>query len=198
MAIGSMPANGSSSSRNLRRDDERPRDFGAAALAARQRIGRRRRERCQVELGEQLLAARTAPGGIEIERLENRHDVLLDRQAAEDRGLLRQVTDALARARVHRQIGDIFAVEDDAPRVGRRQPDRHVERRRLAGAVGPEQPDDFTRLHLEADAADNRAAAVRFREICRCEASPFSVWWRWRAGGVGGGLRSRLDRPPSS
>ena len=57
----------------------------------------------------------------------------------------------------------------DAARIGRRQADGHVESRGLAGAVRAEQADDFARLHLEADAAHNRAAAVRLREVLRAE-----------------------------
>ena len=53
-----------------------------------------------------------------------------------------------------------FAVEDDASRIGNRQADGHVERRRLAGAVRPEQADDLAGVHFKADATDNRAAAV--------------------------------------
>ena len=45
------------------------------------------------------VAARRA---VEPHRLENRQDVLLDRQAAENRRLLRQIADALPRADVHR------------------------------------------------------------------------------------------------
>ena len=71
------------------------------------------------------------------------------------------------------------AVEQDAARVGRRQADHHRERRRLAGAVGPEQADDFARRDLEVDAADDGAAAVRLGEVvvsaawpCRANAFP--------------------------
>ena len=53
------------------------------------------------------------------------------------------------------------AIEHDAARVGRREADGHVERRRLAGAVRAEQPDDLARRDVEADAAHDRAAAVR-------------------------------------
>ena len=38
----------------LRRDDERARDFRAPPLAARQRVGRRLRQRREIQLGEQL------------------------------------------------------------------------------------------------------------------------------------------------
>ena len=43
--------------------------------------------------------------------LEHRHDVLLDIQAAEDARLLRQVADPQAGAAIHRQAGDVGAVQ---------------------------------------------------------------------------------------
>src|SRR6185437_8773428 len=49
-------------------------------------------------------------------------------------------TDPLARALVHRQAGDVFAVQGDAPAIGFDQADHHVEARRLARAVGPSRP----------------------------------------------------------
>jgi hypothetical protein len=53
-----------------------------------------------------------------LDHLQHRADVLLDREAAEDRGLLRQVADAEAGAAVHRQLGDVVAVEVDHAAVG--------------------------------------------------------------------------------
>ena len=106
-AIGSMPGERLVEQDELRRDDQRPRDLGAPPLAARERVGRRRRERRQVQLGEQLAGALPSLRRREVERLEDREDVLLDGEPAEDRGLLRQVADALARAHVHRIVGDV-------------------------------------------------------------------------------------------
>ena len=64
----------------------------------------------------------------------------------------------------------------DAARVGRGQPDDHVERRGLAGAVRAEQADDLARADVEADAAHHGAAAVGLREIRASGASP--LHWR--------------------
>src|SRR5207237_9997515 len=88
------------------------------------------------------------------ERLENREDILFDGEATEDRRLLRQVADALARAYVHRIVGHIFPIEKDASRIGHRQADGHIKRRRLARAVRAEQADDFAGLDVDADAFD--------------------------------------------
>ena len=57
------------------------------------------------------------------------------------------------------------AVELHAAGVGRRQADRHVERRRLAGAVRARAGRRPRRTHLEADAADDRPPAVGLGEV---------------------------------
>ena len=82
-----------------------------------------------------------APASVGLHHLEHGADVVLDGEAAEDRRLLRQIADPEPRALVHRQRGDVLAVEFDAAAVGLDQPGDHVEDRGLAGAVGPEQPD---------------------------------------------------------
>ena len=97
--------------------------------------------------------------------LQNRQDVLLDRQLAEHRRLLRQIADALAGAHVHRIRGDVGAVELHAAAVGTDEADDGVEGRGLAGAVGAEQPDDFAGVHFERDAAENLAAAEAFAQV---------------------------------
>ena len=55
------------------------------------------------ELGEQPLEPVLAPGAVGLGDLEHRADIVLDVEAAEDRGLLRQVADAEPRAAIHRQ-----------------------------------------------------------------------------------------------
>ena len=82
-----------------------------------------------------------APVGVGLDHFQRRHDVLLDVQAAEHAGLLRQVADAEPRAAIHRQRGDVGAVEADRAGVGPHQADDHVEGRGLAGAVRAEQAD---------------------------------------------------------
>jgi hypothetical protein len=98
----------------LRRHHQRTGDFDAAPLTPRQRVGRGLGERRQTELGEQLAHAPQSRAGIEIERFENREEVLLHRQTAEDRRLLREIADAAARAHVHRILGHVRPVEHHA------------------------------------------------------------------------------------
>ena len=61
-------------------------------------------------------------------------------------------------------LRDVLVVQEDATRVRRRQPDRHIERRRLSRAVRPEQADDLAGPDLDADTADDRPSAVRLGE----------------------------------
>src|SRR5256886_12702190 len=86
----------------LRRRDERARDLEPPPLAARERVGGIRRQRCQVELGQELARSLPALVARQVKRLEDRQKVLLDGELAEDRRLLRQVPDAHAAARGHR------------------------------------------------------------------------------------------------
>src|SRR3546814_3838688 len=60
---------------------------------------------------------------------EHRADILLDRHAAKDRGLLGQIAEAEDRAAIHRQSRDVGAVEHDAPRVGLHQSHDRIEAR---------------------------------------------------------------------
>ena len=168
-AIGSMPANGSSSRMNLRRHHQRAGDLRAPALAARQRVGRRAGQRREAELGEQLARALTALDAVSgiVSRIARMFCSTV--RPAEDRRLLRQVADALARADVHRIVGDVLAVERHAPRVGRREADRHVERGRLARAVRSEQADHLARGDVQAHTAHHGAPAVRLGQFVRLE-----------------------------
>ena len=63
-----------------------------------------------------------------LDHVQRRHDVLLDIEAAEHAGLLRQVADAEARAAIHRQGGDFGAVQADVAAVGPRPARRSCRR----------------------------------------------------------------------
>ena len=52
------------------------------------------------------------------------------------------------------------AVDHDLAAVGAPQPLDHLERRRLAGAVGPEDAEDLAALHAQGDAVDRHEVAV--------------------------------------
>ena len=105
-----------------------------------------------------------ALGARDRERLENREDVLLYGELAEDGRLLREVAEAGARALVHGVARDVVAMEDDAAGVRADEADDHVERRCLSGAVGAEEADDFAAARGEVDAAHHGAALVALLE----------------------------------
>src|SRR5262249_7518949 len=86
-------------------------------------------------------------------------------KAAEDRGLLRQVSDPLAGPDVHRIAGHVATVQLHAAGIGRRETDGHVKGGGLACAVRPEQADDFARGDVEFDAAHDGAPTVALGEI---------------------------------
>src|SRR5439155_12452530 len=87
-----------------------------------------------------------------------RQDILLDRHAAKDRRLLGEIADPGASAAIHRIIGQVPAVEVDPARVGPDQPSDQIESCRLAGSVGPEQPDDLTLGDFHRDILHHHAA----------------------------------------
>ena len=103
------------------------------------------------------LAARAAVG---LGDFEHREDILLDRHAAEDRGFLRQIAEAEDRPAVHRQIGDVLAVEEDPAAVRLDQSHDRIEAGGLAGAVGPEQADHFAAMDVERHIVKHRPPVV--------------------------------------
>src|SRR5437868_9740908 len=102
---------------------------------------------------------------VQILQLQNRAHVFRHGELAEDRRLLRQIRQASARPPVDRQSGQILAVELDRPAVGGHEPDDHIEARRLAGAVGPEQAHDFAAQHIERDIVNDRARLIPFAKM---------------------------------
>src|ERR1700722_6907511 len=188
-AIGSMPANGSSRSMELGRDGsaparpplprQRPPTRDPAALAPRQRDRRRLAQAGDVEFLEQRVEIVLAPLGVGLDHFEHGADVLLDTETAKDRGLLRQIADAEPGALIHRQLGDVAAVEFDAALVGFDQAGGHVEHGGLAGAVRAEQADGFAFAHIEADAFDHHAADEALLDaVDRKHAPALAAWHR--------------------
>ncbi len=139
-AMGSTPAKGSSSSMKIGVGGQRAGDLDAAAFAARQRQGIGIGEVRDAEFVEQLRRAALALALRERDSALSSTARMLpfDAQAAEDRGLLRQVADAEPPALEQRQARDGVAVEPDLALVGLEQAHDHGEDRGLAGAVGSE------------------------------------------------------------
>ena len=99
--------------------------------------------------------------GVDALQLEDGQQVLLDRHAAEDRGLLRQVADPAARAQVHGERGDVARRRAGrARRRAGRDPGsgrRRSSCRRRSGRAGPTTSPGAMR---DRHAVDDRAAAV--------------------------------------
>ena len=165
-AIGSMPANGSSSSMKLgfvRQERARSR-----TAAARRRTGRSEgdlRRRVRSNSSSRPSSSRSRLLLVPFGHFQNRPDVVLDAEAAKDGGLLREVADAETRATIHRKAGDVVAVERDAPGVGPYQPGDHIEGRGLAGAVGAEQADSLATPHDHADVLDHAPGLVGLPDV---------------------------------
>ena len=139
-AIGSTPANGSSSRM------KRGRVPSARAISTRRRSPPESDSAgaCAGARSSGPRAAASRRGSMsaagEALQLEDRAHVLLDRQLAEDRGLLRQVGEAQARAPVDRQVRELVAVEVDRaarpPAPGRRSCRSRWSCRRRWGRAG--------------------------------------------------------------
>src|SRR5438067_5004172 len=177
---------------------ERARDLEAPALAARERDGGVLAQVGDVQVFQELGEARLDLLAREALQLEDRLHVLLHRQAAEHRVLLRQVGDAQARAPVDRQVRELGLVEVDVAGVDRNQPDDHVEAGGLAGAVRPEQADGFAAVDLERDVLHHGARLVTLAQALRAQAAGAVRLWRRRhfSGGLGCSVARTRPSPP--
>src|SRR5450631_3379012 len=103
-----------------------------------------------MQLPHQLLEACGAAPVVESRpRFENRHDVVCHRQPAEYRRLLGEIAQTELRTPVHGHAADVAVVQEDFALFTAGEPDDHVERRGLAGAVGAEQSHDLAALDLQ-------------------------------------------------
>src|SRR5439155_8287861 len=98
--------------------------------------------------------------------------VLADRKASEDAPVLRDEGDPSAKDRVRRKPDQRAAVERD--RAGRRPQHARYrpERRRLAGAVVTDEPDELALLDLERQTLHGRDAPVVDRDVTEPKQSP--------------------------
>ena len=140
-------------------------DFAAAALTAGELDALVLADFLETELVDQRLEPVEAVFLVEAGHFHDREDVVLHAHRAEDRGFLRQIADAFLGALVHRKAGDLLFAEEDAPVVGLDQAGDHIEAGGLAGTVGAEQAHDFTLLHFDGDALDDRTLAVLLDQI---------------------------------
>src|SRR5262249_41506202 len=93
---------------------------------------------------------------------EDGEDVLLHGQLPEDGRLLREIADPPAGPLVHRELGDVLAIQEHLAAVRMLEADDHVEAGRLPRPVRPEQPHHLAAPDLDANALHHAAAAERF------------------------------------
>src|SRR5437867_3095338 len=158
------------------RDDQAAGDLDPAPLPSRERVGPVVADGVEPEVGEELVGSLELRRVGQVERLQDREQVLLDSHLAEDRGLLRQIRDAGARPAVHRETRQVALSQADRSFVGLDQSHDDREGGRLARAVGSEEPDDLSRRDVDRDAAHDRAAAVGLGETLRDP--PRGLTWR--------------------
>ena len=132
---------------------QRPGDLAAAALTARQAGGRGVAQVVDAEFLQQAAGLLGNGGLAGVVQFDHGHDVVLDRHAAEDRGLLRQIAQTHAGALVHGLGRDVLAVQPDGAAVGRDQAGDHVETGGLAGPVRTQQARDLSALDMQGDVA---------------------------------------------
>jgi hypothetical protein len=148
-------------------------------ISSRRRSPRRRslgRAVLDAQLIQQPLQARALLGPGQRHGLQDRQDVLFDRELPEHGRLLRQVADAGPGSLVHRCPGQLVVVQKHTPRVRSDQPDYHVEGSGLARAVRSQQPHDLSLRHLQIHVRHHPALPVDLHQppgrSCRPAARP--------------------------
>jgi hypothetical protein len=116
----------------------------------------------EVEALEQRDAAPLRLGAAHAVQTTDHREVLQPGEVLVDRGVLSGETDALAQARgvVHH----VEAGHADRARVGLEQRRQHADRRGLAGAVGPQQPEHGAVCGLEVDPVERAHVAEGLHE----------------------------------
>src|SRR6185437_1360927 len=145
--------------------DERAGDFEAALFAAAESVGFAFGKARKVEFIEQIFQPHGAFLLADFAGFQNREDILLDRELAENGGLLGEVANAEASAFVHRQPGDVVLLKLHRALVGFDDAHDHVERRRFAGAVRTEKANDLSGFNAHGHAIDDPALAIGLDQI---------------------------------
>ncbi len=140
-------------------------DLAAAAFATGQAGAELVGDMAQLQFVEQAVQFALAAGRVQVlAQFQHQADVVGHGKLAEHRRFLRQVAHPLLGAGVHRVAGDVLAVEHDAAGIGGHQTDDHVETGGLAGTVGAEQADHFTRIEGQPEVLDHFALLVLFAQ----------------------------------
>ena len=142
----------------LRTCDQRPRDGQTTFFAAAQ---------CQClifgqiidsKLPEQFIAtSRPFPTG-KSERLEDRHNVLLDGQLSEDGFLLRKITHSHTSSPMHREPCHITILKVNSATVGPDQPHYKIKRGRFTSAIWTQKAQPRLPLRRRRSSTPRRAS----------------------------------------
>ena len=98
-------------------------------------------------------------------------DVVEHRHASEELDVLECTRDSPTNDCARSRVEQALAVEANVAVVRCIETGDHVERRRLAGAVRPDQPDDLPRLHGERDGIERDDAAETLGDVVDFEES---------------------------
>ena len=140
--------------------EQRARDGDHALLAAGERAGALAEKALHV--GKQRQDLIEGPAALPRARRAARGlEVLGDRQAGEEAAVLRHEAEAGAAGLERLAPADLDAVEADRAGARPHQPHDAGERRGLAGAVAPEERDDFAALHADRETEEDLTLAVR-------------------------------------
>src|SRR4030095_3401909 len=149
----------------LRLHGQRARNLDATTLAAREAYPERIANMASVQLFEELFELRPPGRAIQVPPcLKDSADIVRHAQLPEHRGFLRQVAETQFRAPMHGELRDVAAGQVDAACVAAHEAHDHVEGRRLAGAVRPEQPHDLAAVYDHAQVLDDLARSVPLRD----------------------------------
>jgi hypothetical protein len=97
-----------------------------------------------------------------LRHLQRKCDVALDRHVRKQRVTLEY---RAHRPFFRRPVGQVGAVEQDAPAVGQIEPCDHAQQCRLAAAGRPEQSEKLAGLDVDADAVDRRELTEPARHV---------------------------------
>ncbi|KAF0120033.1 MAG: phenol hydroxylase [Methylocystaceae bacterium] len=145
---------------HARFDGERARKRDALTLAAGELRGIAAAESVELHELQKLRDARLdrRPRGTRASGANSQTvaDIVGDGHMFEERIVLKHHADM---AVLHGEIGRVLAVEEDPATIGRIEARDHPQQRRLAGARGSKQRDEFARLNVKANVAQGRKGA---------------------------------------
>src|SRR5215813_7649980 len=124
------------------------------------------------------------------------HEVLEHREPGEAAGDLKGADQALPADGIGGPARDVTAVEANRPRIRRHQAGNHVEQRRLARAIGPDQAGDTAGQDGEVDAAQHVEAVEGTAKVLELEQRQVSSSPRTRDAYNISRPGEELKRPP--